>query len=101
MNKGEVTDGNDDDSSDISGYHSDSDSAIFLNSPLNTSFKSAKKYNTLLYRSGKPLSIEKVVHIPKDQCTFKIHHIIIMCINHIFDRRFSLKILRLKNKTLH
>jgi hypothetical protein len=42
-----------DDSSDISGYHSDSDSALILNSPLNIpNCKGAKKYNTVLYRSG-------------------------------------------------
>lgn len=42
-----------DDSSDISGYHSDSDSAYIMNSPLNVpNCKAAKKYNTVLYRSG-------------------------------------------------
>ncbi|CAG2101972.1 unnamed protein product [Medioppia subpectinata] len=43
-----------DDSSDISGYHSDSDSALIMNSPLNIpNCKTTKKYNTVLYRSGK------------------------------------------------
>ncbi|XP_054167296.1 uncharacterized protein LOC128964685 [Oppia nitens] len=43
---------NNDDSSDISGYHSDSDSALIMNSPLNIpNYKATKKYNTVLYRS--------------------------------------------------